>query len=151
MKKIIIALLLITSTSIFSQESKWLTDYNEAAKISKETKKPILAFFTGSDWCGWCKRLEKEVLITNEFNQWANENVVLLKLDFPRKTKLSKELRVQNYGLQRAFGVSGYPAMVLLNPGQGENSRKNLKELGRTGYVTGGPNKWIKSIDKYLP
>jgi protein disulfide-isomerase len=150
MKKLLFITLLISSTLFYAQEITWHTDFDKAAKISKKTNKPILGFFTGSDWCGWCKVLDKEVLKTDKFKKWAKENVVLLELDFPRKTKISKDQKVQNYALQKAFGVSGYPTLVLFQPGK-DNPKKNLKELGRTGYVSGGPNKWIKSIDKYVP
>ncbi len=68
MKKIILILFLIVGThNIQSQELKWYNDMNEAMKVSKKTKKPLLLFFTGSDWCGWCIRLQKEVLKTPEF------------------------------------------------------------------------------------
>ncbi len=88
MKHTIFAILLICSITTFAQEIKWLDSYEEAAKISKETNKPILANFTGSDWCRWCKVLDKEVFRTDEFKTWASENVVLLELDFPKKKKL---------------------------------------------------------------
>jgi len=146
MKKIILTLLLISSITAFSQESTWLSSYEEAAKISKETNKPILANFTGSDWCGWCKVLNKEVFKTDEFKTWASENVVLLVLDFPKRKKLSEAQKIQNYTLQKAFGVRGYPTIILFNPGKGKDPKKDMVALGKTGYVKGGASKWIASI-----
>jgi len=151
MKNIILGLLLVTSISAFSQEVKWFDSYEEASKISKKTNKPILANFTGSDWCGWCKVLDKQVFSTDEFKTWATENVVLLVLDFPRKKKLSQEMLQQNYALQNAFGVRGYPTIMLFEPGKGDDPKKGIVPLGRTGYVKGGPIKWIESISPYLP
>jgi protein disulfide-isomerase len=149
-KKLLILVLLFTTTiSSYSQE--WHTDFDKAAKISKKTKKPILANFTGKKWCGWCKVLNREVFSTAEFKKWAKKNVVLLELDFPKKTKLPKELAKQNYALQRAFSVRGYPTIWLFEVGQGENPKKELNPLGKTGYVRGGAKKWIKSIDRYIP
>ncbi len=151
MKKIILGILLLASITTFSQELKWLDSYEQAAKISKETNKPILANFTGSDWCGWCKVLDKQVFSTDEFKTWASENVVLLVLDFPKRKKLPQAIQIQNYTLQKAFGVRGYPTITLFEPGKGDDPKKDMVELGRTGYVKGGPTKWIASISSSLP
>ena len=150
MKNIVIAVLFLFTVSTFAQETTWLTNYNQAAKLAKKTNKPILANFTGSDWCGWCKVLDKEVFSTPEFAKWAKKHVILLTVDFPRRTKLSPELQKQNYALQKAFGVRGYPTIWLFEPGKGDNPKKDIKPLGKTGYVRGGVKKWIASIEKYL-
>lgn len=151
MKKLILLLLLTTSITALSQEVVWLNSYEEAARISKETNKPILANFTGSDWCGWCKVLDKQVFSTNEFKTWANENVVLLVLDFPKRKKLPQALQIQNYSLQKAFGVRGYPTIFLFEPGKGDDPKQGIVPLGKTGFIKGGPQKWIASIAPYLP
>ncbi len=150
MKKLGIALVLLFTINTFTQDVKWLTDYNEAAKLSIKHNKPILANFTGSDWCGWCKVLDKEVFSTPEFAKWAKKNVILLKLDFPRKTKLSPELQKQNYSLQRAFGVRGYPTIWLFEPGKGDNPKQDINPLGKTGYIRGGFKKWVATIEQYM-
>lgn len=151
MKKLFIVFLFLATTTAFSQDTVWLTDFDEAAKLSQKTKKPILANFTGSDWCGWCKILKREVFDTAEFKKWAKKNVVLLELDFPRRTKISPELKKQNTALQRAFRVRGYPTVWLFKVGEGDDPKKDLQPLGKTGYRKGGPKVWIKSIDQYLP
>ncbi len=151
MKKLFLTLLFTVSISTFAQEKLvWLTDFNEAAKISQKTKKPILANFTGSDWCGWCKVLKREVFDKPEFKKWSDKNVVLLEIDFPRRTKLSEKLKKQNYALQKAFGVRGYPTVWAFNVGKGKDSKKDLEPLGKTGYVRGGVKKWIASIEQYM-
>ncbi|MEE9350219.1 MAG: hypothetical protein V3U80_09240, partial [Flavobacteriaceae bacterium] len=66
------------------------------------------------------------------------------------KTKLSAELKKQNKGLQSAFGVRGYPTIWLFEVGDGDDPKKGITPLGKTGYVKGGPKKWIASIDKHL-
>jgi protein disulfide-isomerase len=98
MKRLLVVLLVAFTFNGFSQQKplEWHTDVNKAIKISVETEKPLFFFFTGSDWCGWCKRLQKEVFFKPEFAIWANKNVVLVELDFPRRTKLSAELQKQN-------------------------------------------------------
>ncbi len=151
MKKILITLLFITTITTYSQDVKWLTSFDEAAKLSQKTKKPILANFTGSDWCGYCIRLDKTVFSKPEFAKWAKKNVVLLEVDFPRKTKLSPKLKKQNAALQRAFGVRGYPTVWLFEVGDGDDPKKELNPLGKTGYVKGGVKKWLSTINIYLP
>lgn len=151
MKKIFLGLLFITTITSFAQEANWLTDFDEAAKLSQQNKKPILANFTGSDWCGYCIKLDKAVFNTKEFKKWADKNVILLKLDFPRKTKLPEALQKQNSALQQAFGVRGYPTVWLFEVGDGEDPKKGLNPLGKTGYVRGDAKKWIKTIDGYIP
>lgn len=143
MKKIFIALFLtIGSMSMQAQELVWQTDVKKAMEISTKTKKPLLLFFTGSDWCGWCIRLQKEVLKTPEFAKWAKENVVLVELDYPRRTPQTPEIKKQNNELQQAFGIQGFPT-VYFAKGTSKAGKINFEGLGNTGYVTGGPVAWL--------
>lgn len=112
MKNILITLAFVLGTiSIQAQELYWETNVNKAIEVSKKTKKPMLLFFTGSDWCGWCIRLQKEVLKTPEFTSWAKQNVVLVELDYPRSKPQSNEIKQQNGQLQQIFGIQGYPTV----------------------------------------
>jgi thioredoxin-related protein len=150
MKKILITLLLVFgSYAVNAQELVWHTDVNEAIKISKKAKKPLLLFFTGSDWCGWCIRLQKEVLKTPEFAKWANQNVVLVELDYPRKVPQTDLIKKQNYELQQIFGIQGYPTIYLTNVGN-KDGKINFEGLGSTGYVAGGPAAWLNVADGIL-
>ena len=94
----------------YSQEknSIWLTNIDQAIAQSMETEKPIMLFFTGSDWCGWCKRLVKEVFDQKEFKDWAKDKIIPVELDFPRRTKLDENLVAQNRQLQRLFACLLY-------------------------------------------
>lgn len=113
----------------------WMVSIEKAQAISKESGKPIMANFTGSDWCGWCKRLTANVFSKPEFKKWADDNVVLLELDFPRRTRLPQEIQAQNQSLQRAFKVSGYPTVwVFYLQENAETGQMNIDPLGRTGY-----------------
>ncbi len=113
----------------------WLVLVDEAYAESKRTGKPIMANFTGSDWCGWCKKLSAAVFDKEEFKNWADENVVLLELDFPRRTKLPEELQRQNAGLQQAFKVRGFPTIWVFDLDKDADSGKYaIKALGKTGY-----------------
>jgi protein disulfide-isomerase len=132
-----------------AQEISWQTDANVTIQQSLQSGKPILMFFTGSDWCGWCIKLQKEVFTTDAFKQWVADKYLLLELDFPRRKKLDPNQTAQNNHLQQIFQVRGYPTVFLVQPEQKENSI-NLQPLARTGYVAGGPEKWIESVEKFL-
>ncbi|MCH1478771.1 thioredoxin family protein [Crocinitomicaceae bacterium] len=128
----------------------WHDNLKEAVKISQKEKKPIMMFFTGSDWCGWCIRLQKEVFFQEDFKKWASENVVLLELDFPRRKALSPELKEQNSKLQRQFAIQGYPTVWFVEPGKDSQNNLKFDRIGRTGYVKGGPGAWISNANALL-
>lgn len=112
----------------------WLVNIDEAYEISKKTGKPILANFTGSDWCGWCKKLTASVFSKPEFNEWAKDNVVLLELDFPRRKKVPQAIQQQNANLQQAFKVRGYPSVWVFHLNKDEKNAFQIDALGNTGY-----------------
>lgn len=120
------------------EELQWHTDITRAAEISNATNKPIFAFFTGSDWCVWCKRLQMNVFAKKDFIRWANQNVVLVELDFPRGKQLSPELQQQNSSLQQTFQVQGYPTvwMFYMNKQDG-GAGYTINALGSLGYPGG--------------
>ncbi len=150
MKKILsISLLIISSFLLQAQEVKWETNLNNAIELSKKVNKPIMMFFTGSDWCGWCIRLQKEVFYLPEFSAWANKNVIPLEVDFPKRTPQAPELQQQNNQLQQFFQVGGFPTIWIVNATT-ENGQVNFEKLGSTGYVAGGPTAWIATADQIL-
>jgi thioredoxin-related protein len=151
MKKIIlIAFFFIGLSSSQAQELKWYTNVKEAIKVSNKQKKPMLLFFTGSDWCGWCIRLQNEVLKTPEFTKWAKESVVLVELDYPRRAPQADEIKKQNSELQHAFGVQGYPTVYFANATVNKEGKINFEGLGSTGYVAGGPTAWLAVADPFV-
>lgn len=151
MKKILITFLLVAgSLTVQAQDLVWHTKIDEAMKISKKSKKPMMLFFTGSDWCGWCIRLQKEVFKTPEFTKWANDNVVLVELDFPRRTPQQPEIQQQNMQLQQTFQVRGYPTVWFVNATTNKQKQVNFEQLGSTGYVAGGPTAWIDGASKII-
>lgn len=151
MKKFLTLLLVTLSINGFAQQKvTWHTDVEKAVEISVKTEKPLFLFFTGSDWCGWCKRLVSEVFQKEEFKNWAKDNVVLVELDFPKRKKLSEKLQVQNSTLQRQFGVRGYPTGYFVKPSVKNGKVKLNQVLGSQGYVRGGPNGWITGANRIL-
>jgi protein disulfide-isomerase len=142
-KLVLIALFLINaSTTVSAQDLKWYTDVREAITVSNKEQKPMLMFFTGSDWCGWCIRLQNEVLKTDEFKKWAASNVILVELDYPRAVPQTPEIKSQNNELQQAFGIQGFPT-VFFTSAESKDGKINFKGLGKTGYVAGGPSAWL--------
>ncbi|HYG50093.1 MAG TPA: thioredoxin family protein [Flavobacteriales bacterium] len=119
-------------------ELKWYTDMSEANQVSEKTGKPLFAFFTGSDWCGWCMKLQRDVFAKDAFKEWADKNVVLLELDFPRRKQLTPELQQQNSNLQQAFQVTGYPTCWIFKAEKDpEKNHYTLSAYGSLGYPTG--------------
>ena len=141
-----IVFIFFISLSVFAQQDAageqdlvWHTSLLKASELSKAEEKPIFAFFTGSDWCGWCHRLQKNVFAKSAFITWAKENVILLELDFPKYKQLPPDLAQQNAGLQRAFKVSGYPTVWLFTMTSDTIDGKHLiSALGKCGYPQGG-------------
>jgi protein disulfide-isomerase len=129
----------VTPTYVAENEG-WLVNIEEAYAKSKTTGKPIMANFTGSDWCGWCKRLTAAVFSKEEFKSWAEKNVVLLELDFPRAKQIPDNIRQQNANLQQAFQVRGYPTVWVFDLIKDEATNNfQIAALGSTGYKPSVP------------
>jgi protein disulfide-isomerase len=121
-------------------ESAWLTDYKKAQEEAKSGKKLLLVDFTGSDWCGWCIRLNKEVFSQPQFQDYASKNLVLLEVDFPRRKAQSGDVRTQNEQLAERYGIQGFPTIIVLNA--------EGKKVGELGYMEGGPSAFIAELEK---
>jgi len=119
----------------FLHAADWLTNYDQAVRKAVAENKPILADFTGSDWCGWCMRLDKEVFSQPQFDAWASANVVLLKIDFPRQTPLDVATQRANDALAQRFKIQGFPTVVIFNPDGSQKARTGYREGGVTAYV----------------
>jgi thiol:disulfide interchange protein len=123
------------SSEYKAENEGWLVNLEEAFQLSQKTGKPIMANFTGSDWCGWCKRLTASVFVQDEFKKWAAENVILLEVDFPRRKQLPANIQEQNAGLQQAFQVRGYPTVWVFNLTKDPQLNQfQVQALGSTGY-----------------
>lgn len=133
-----------------SAKPGWLVDLDEAYAISNKEGKPILANFTGSDWCGWCKKLDADVFSKPEFQEWAKKNVVLLELDFPRRMQIPEKNRQQNAAMQQALQITGYPTIWAINLNKDEATGKyQVNKLGKTGY-TPSPDQFIATVDQFI-
>lgn len=98
---------------------EWLDDFAVAKSKAQEKDKLILVDFTGSDWCGWCIKLRKEVLDTPEFDEYIKDKFLLMEVDCPRKKKLDPTIAEQNQKLCQQYNISGFPTVLVMN-GEGE-------------------------------
>lgn len=141
MKKLIVGLLAaVTVLQVSAEGSLWQTDLPKAQAQAKTEKKLVLLDFTGSDWCGWCIKLNKEVFSQTEFIEYAKKNLVLVEVDFPRKKQLSATQKQANEALGKQFKIQGYPTIIVLN-GEG-------KKVGELGYQPGGPKAFVAELEK---
>jgi protein disulfide-isomerase len=117
----------------------WLTDFQEAKELSAKKDLPILVDFSGSDWCGWCIKLDKEVFSKEFFKDYAKSNLILFSADFPMNKEQSTQIKTQNNELAEKYNVKGYPTVLLLSA--------DGNVLLRTGYKSGGPEAYVKSLE----
>jgi thioredoxin-related protein len=122
---------------------EWITDYSRALTRARAERRNVFLFFTGSDWCGWCKRLEEEILTKSEFKNYAKEKLILVKLDFPRQIEQSEALQNQNRTLAAQYGIKGYPTVIVLDP-----AGRAVKQLG---YQEGGPGPFVSALRAVEP
>tara|TARA_R110002050_G_scaffold167783_1_gene298818 strand:+ start:375 stop:872 length:498 start_codon:yes stop_codon:yes gene_type:complete len=110
-------------------ELDWVATYKEALKKSKKENKPVLMYFTGSDWCGPCKILDKDLFHTEKFKALADKDLVLLEVDIPRRTDIiSADKMNENLYLQRKYKVRAFPTLMMVN-------HRGKKIAEKKGYV----------------
>ncbi|MCC5829470.1 MAG: thioredoxin family protein [Phycisphaeraceae bacterium] len=119
----------------------WIENYSQAQIIAAQTGRPIMLYFTGSDWCPPCQAFDRNILSTREFMAYARENLVLVKLDFPRNAPQSEEQKRHNQQVQRQYEVRGFPTMIFMDP--------KGKELDKTvGFPGGTPAAFVERLKK---
>lgn len=135
-----LALSLAPATLASTGGDDWYADYDKAAAAAQEQGKDLLVDFTGSDWCGWCIKLDEEVFGHDEFLNAAKENYVLVALDFPSSEEVKAKVPnpERNEELKNAHGVAGFPT-VLLMTADGET-------FAKTGYRAGGPEAYVEHM-----
>lgn len=123
---------------------EWTMDVSAAKKLAKSKNKPVFLCFTGSDWCGWCKLMEKNVFSADAWEDYAEKNLVLVWIDFPRdKTLVPEKFVSRNRELAQKYKVQGYPTYVILS-----SSGKELGRLGASRSAT--PEEFIRSVEGVL-
>jgi protein disulfide-isomerase len=122
-------------------DSGWETDVKKAQEQAKSSNKLVFLDFTGSDWCGYCIRLNADILSKPAFKDYANKNLVLVEIDFPRAKPQTVDTRKQNQELAEKYQIQGFPTIVVLN-GAGQ------KVWQYEGYFPGGPDAFIAELEK---
>lgn len=143
MKKIILSVLLLILV-FTSNAQEWNTDFSKAKKEASEKNRNIVLVFQGSDWCAPCIKLDREIWSTPEFINYSKEHFIMLKADFPRKSKnkLTESQQKQNNQLMEKYNTQGYfPFVAVLD--------KNGKMLGNTGYKKTSPSEYIKTLTSF--
>jgi thioredoxin-related protein len=140
MKKIIIGMVACLMTAaVWAGELQWMTDLPKAQAKAKAENKLVLLDFTGSDWCGWCIKLNKDVFSKAEFEDYAKKNLVLVEVDFPRGKQQTEEQKKANAALQKKYNIQGYPTIIVLN--------KEGAKVGELGYMSSA-KPFIDELDK---
>ena len=133
---------LSTAASLHAQgKPGWLDNQPKALEQAKASKKLVLMDFTGSDWCGWCMKMDKEVFATPEFKDYAKDHLVLVELDYPHQKYIAPQTKQQNEKLAKDYNVEGFPTMIVLDA-----DGKKIKEFG--GYQAGGAKAFIAELEK---
>jgi protein disulfide-isomerase len=141
MKKILVGLLTCcTFFQAVAAELNWLTDVPKAQAQAKSENKLVLMDFTGSDWCGWCIKLDNETFSKPEFADYAKKNLVLVQLDYPNKKKLPADLTKANAALQAKYKIEGFPTLIAIKP-------DGTVVWTQVGYLAGGPAALIAKLD----
>ena len=122
-------------------EFPWERDWAKATARAKAEGKDLLVNFTGSDWCGWCVKLDKEVFSQGDFATKAGKQFVFVFMDFPNSEELKEKVVDEKLAneLKEKFGVRGFPAILLVNA--------DGNAWGQTGYQAGGPENYIKHLE----
>ena len=135
-----LTLLLPFLSSSASAAEPWLTELNSAQARAQVENKAVLIHFSGSDWCGWCMKLRKEVFAKPEFDAYARTNLVLLAVDFPKHKPVPAGIQSTNQRVADQFQVQGFPTLVLLDS-QG-------RRLGNINYAQGGTKPFLAEVER---
>ncbi len=120
----------------------WQSNIDKAVTIAQKENKHVLVFFTGSNWCKWCVKLNKEVFNKKDFQKYAEDNLVLVSLDFPRPDNQDDSIKKYNIEKATQYRISGFPTVIILD--------KNGKKMLVSGYLPGGATSYINHIEKAL-
>lgn len=140
MKALPFAAALFLSVVSLMAKPGWSEDYAASLAKAKAEDKMVLLDFTGSDWCGWCIKIDNEIFSKPAFKSYAKENLELVELDFPRGKSLPAKVKAQNEKLMQEYGIEGFPTIIVLN--------SKGKKIGELGYMEGGPEAFVAELKK---
>ncbi len=131
-----------TSAKVSTRTLEWLDKYEVASQQAKATGKPLFIYFTGSDWCGWCKKMDKEILSTEEFIRLVGDTFIFVKIDFPIYSSLDKAIVAQNEELKEKFEVTAFPTIIITS--------SEGKQIAVLNYKPGGGKSYAEYLLKLL-
>lgn len=134
---IFLGLSLFLGSSQLQAHLPWATKHAEVMEKAQKENKPVILFFTGTGWCTWCVKLEREVLDMPEFANALNNQFLFLKADFPNPSEPAIASS-QYKPLMDRYHVDGFPTLVVVNA-KGD-------ELFTMGYEAGGPQKYAEKL-----
>lgn len=138
-------ILFLAALALFSLPGGWLTDFQDAQAQAKRSQKLILLNFAGSDWCAPCIKMTREIFEQEVFSQYAENNLLLVRADFPRlkKNQLEENQKAHNEKLAETYNPKGkFPLTLLL-----DQDGKILKSWD--GYAGESPQNFIMEIERY--
>ncbi|WP_306350112.1 thioredoxin family protein [Flavobacterium sp. '19STA2R22 D10 B1'] len=142
MKNVIIGLAI--GISSLSQGQEFKQDFEQAKRQAQQENKNILLVFSGLEWSDNSKELDRTVWQSPDFKEYATDNLVLIKAEFPKRKAWSEpvDVNTQNMVLTEKYNRDGFfPFVVVLD--------KNGKVLGKTGYEDLNPKEYIKLLKSF--
>lgn len=144
--QVVVTALMPTQAAAATVSAGWLTDFDAAKAAAKAANRPILAVFSGSDWCKPCIMYEQEVFAKPDFMAYAKDKLVLAHFDFPRMKKnqpSAAQLKLNEAAAAQLNREGDFPLAVIISP--------EGKVLAKTGYITGGPAAFEAYLKKVVP
>ena len=140
MKKIIalaaVAALGLAAYAKSSTPNGFTDDLDAAIKAAKTSGKTVLAVFSGSDWCHWCKVLEKDYLSKSEFVEEASKKFELVFIDSPQdKSVLSETAKAKNPELTKKYGIRGFPTLKYIDAEGNASDAPRARDLTPKAYA----------------
>jgi protein disulfide-isomerase len=138
----VLVVIIMVAFGVKAKAADWETDFAKASTNASKSGLYMLLDFSGSDWCGWCMKLDKEVFSKPDFKAYAKTNLVCVLVDFPQQKHQSKKIKDQNAALGRKYGIKGYPSVIILSP--------DGDVVGKTGYQEGGAKKYVAYLNELI-
>lgn len=147
MKQYLFILFVAFSCIVYSQknELKWSQNFERTIKKAKKNKKPIIMYFSGSDWCAPCKKLDLDFFHSQKFIEQSN-NFNLILVDVPRRIDIiSSEQMEKNKKLLTKFNKEkSFPMVVFMN------YKGRVKETIRGYSYLRDTTEYFKYVEKMI-
>ncbi|MBQ7721797.1 MAG: thioredoxin family protein [Kiritimatiellae bacterium] len=148
----VLSAIVLTAASVIAapdvkgaRKGVWTQDFDAALSAAKAESAPLLINFTGSDWCGWCKLMDRKVFSTKQWKEWAPGHIFLAFIDFPQNGKLvPKKYVARNDKLAKEYGIRGYPTYIVIDAA----TSTKIGQLGASRDAT--PEDFIAKLEAII-